>query len=98
MRSKSGVTQIALGIVIGLIFLAVVLPIGLSVWQATTGAVFTAPTGASSTIYNTSYAINTNANTNIGSGFSLLAIAPLVLAAGGIIGLLVVAFTRFRGS
>lgn len=89
--NNRGVTQIALGIVVALIFLAVVLPIGLSVWQSTVGAINQAAwsAGANTTM--------TSTTTNIGSGFSLLAIAPLVLAAGGIIGLLVVAFTKFRG-
>jgi hypothetical protein len=91
MMNKKAVTQIALGIVIALIFLAVVLPIGLSVWQSTTGAISQAAWSAAA---NTTM---TSTTTNIGSGFSLLAIAPLVLAAGGIIGLLVVAFTKFRG-
>ena len=92
MGKSKGVTQIALAIVVGLIFLAIVLPIGLSVWQSTLGAV--APTSSWSAAANSSYA---STNTNVNSGFSLMAIAPLVLAAGGVIGLLILAFTKFRG-
>jgi hypothetical protein len=88
---KGDITGIALGIIVGLIFLAVMLPIGLSVWQSIGGAISQAGwTAAANTTMTTT-------TTNIGSGFSLLAIAPLVLAAGGIIALLVVAFMRMKG-
>lgn len=96
MRSNKGVTGVVLGIIIALITLAVAIPIGMAVWQASGNALFTAPTNTSSAMYNTTYGIYTTTNTNVGSGFSLLAIAPIVLAAGGIIALLVIGFTRFR--
>jgi len=96
-RARKGVTTIVLGIVVALIMLAVVIPIGMAVWQASGNAVFTAPDGDSTAQYNTTYSIYTTTNTNVGSGFSLLAIAPIVLAAGGIIALLMVAFMRMRG-
>jgi hypothetical protein len=96
MMSRKGVTSIVLGIVVALIMLAVVIPIGMAVWQASGTAVFSAPDGDSTAQYNTTYAIYTTTNTNVGSGFSLVAIAPIVLAAGGIIALLVVGFMKFR--
>jgi hypothetical protein len=96
MKANKGVMSIALGVVIGLILLAVVIPIGMAVWQASGNAIFTTPDGDSTAQYNTTYSIYTTTNTNVGSGFSLLAIAPIVLAAGGIIALLVVGFMKFR--
>jgi hypothetical protein len=99
LRNKKGdITGIALSVVVGLIFIAVMLPIGISVWQSMTGAVtFTTPSNVTTLVQNQSYTVNALVQTNLGSGFSLLAIAPLVLAAGGIIALLVVAFMRMRG-
>ena len=96
MKANKGVMSIALGVVVGLIMLAVVIPIGMAVWQASGTAVFSAPDGDSTAQYNTTYSIYTTTNTNVGSGFSLIAIAPIVLAAGGIIALLVVGFMKFR--
>jgi hypothetical protein len=96
MKANKGVTSIVLGIVVALIMLAVVIPIGMAVWQASGTAVFSAPDGDSTAQYNTTYSIYTTTNTNVGSGFSLIAIAPIVLAAGGIIALLVVGFMKFR--
>jgi hypothetical protein len=99
LRNKKGdITGIALGVVVALIFLAVMLPVALSVWQSMTGAVtFTTPSNVTTALQNSTYTINAVVQTNLGSGFSLLAIAPLVLAAGGIIALLVFAFMRMRG-
>ncbi len=91
LKNRKGVTQLVLGIVVGLIFLAVVLPVGLGIWQATTSSF--SQSGWTAAANSTMTAVTTN----IGSGFNLMAIAPLVVAAGGIITILVYAFVFKRG-
>lgn len=90
--STWAVIGIAMMVVVGVIFLAIMLPTGLSISQ-TTSNLFNYPMATgTSTYYNATNATLTTVNANIMGGWNLLSISPTVLAAGGIISILVAAF------
>lgn len=91
-RNKKGMSAwsvigIAMVVVVGVVFLSILLPVGLGLNLNIVTAV--GPATGWSTAANTTFA---TIQTNIQGGFNLLAISPTVLAAGGIISILVAAF------
>jgi len=90
-RNKRGVLDMIMGAVIALVFVAIVLPVGIGIWQSTTNSFSQAGWSASA---NTTY---TNLTTGIGNGFNLATIIPIVIAAGAVITILVAVF-RMRGA
>ena len=90
-KNKRGVLNLILGVVLALVFVAIVLPVGLGIWQATTNSF---NQSGWSTTANTTL---TNLTTGIGNGFNLATILPIVIAAGAVITILVAVF-RMRGA
>ena len=77
-------------VIVTLVFIAVVLPVGLSLWQSITGSFSQSSWTAAA---NTT---KTTLDTNIGNGLNLMAISPIIVAAAGVIGLLVYGFVKMR--
>jgi hypothetical protein len=93
--SAWAVVGIAMMVVVGVIFLSIMLPVGLGISQST-AQLFNYPKtidGIGQSAYvNATNTTLTTVNSNIAGGFNLLAISPIVLAAGGVISILVAAF------
>lgn len=75
-------------LIVTMVFLAVMIPVGLMLWQGITGSINS--TGWSTEAQQTL----TSLNQNIGMGFTLTAIVPIIVIAGGIITLLLAFFKQ----
>jgi len=80
------VIGIVAGAVLGLIILGVYLPVGMWAYYSTYDVIEDLDLGA------TGNATRTALNTNIWSGFNLFTVSPVVVAAGGLITIVLVAF------
>jgi len=92
-RKSKGLTNIVMTVIVSFLFLAVVIPIALQVWQSV-DTVANASSVSSWTYAGNQSLIQTSQN--IGAAFTLYAILPIVIAAAAIITVLLVAF-RFGG-
>ncbi len=86
-KGMSGVLSIALEFIVVIVALGMVLPIGLQLTHSTSATI--TPDSTWSASENSTL---TSIQTNTQTGYSLFGNAPLLAAAGGIIGLIFVAF------
>jgi len=91
---RKGVSPMLYAAILGLLALVVFLPLGVMIWQNVDRSI-NSTTGSWSTTAKTSY---WTTQTNIGSGFQLLAIVPIVFAAAAIIGVMLAAFMLRKGT
>ncbi len=86
-RKDKGMIAQSMMLIFGIVSFAVGVPVGLYVWQSLATAI--APQDGWTTAANTSY---TTTQTNIGAGFNLLSVTPILFVAITFLGLLAGAF------
>jgi hypothetical protein len=89
-RAYSPVIMLIISVIVGFLAIAVLVPAGL-ITVAMLNTTISAMSAYTGTVKTTTIALFTN----IFAGFNLMAISPIVMAAGAIVTILVVAFTVY---